>query len=398
MVIITHYQTQLKTNMKKKIPFIFLYGFILFFLSCSRINENTKETIKISLEDDSCLLFSSLFSKVDYIPFETNNSSHIGTIERFRIFGDKVAIICNKSLLLFDIETGRHLLTIAQQGNGSNNYVTLYDVFIEQNHIEILDCNGKILFYDLKGNFIKAVSIPLNAFAFTKTTPDDYWFKNNMYSDGIEETIIHYNIAENLIKERYLPVNKKLASYFYILENNNFNYYKDGLLFFSSPIGEIYYINNKNNLETAYTIDFGSHNVPKEFYNGSFNNIREFVTEAEKHDYVFAPHSFASNNQNILLSYLYKKRSYWTFYNIGGKNVVTGNSLQDDIHSLNEYPIKGINTHYVFTSNYMFFVISAEQFINMSSKNKLFQKEIEKKSITEQSNPILVKCELKKLY
>ena len=247
MVIITHYQTQLKTNMKKQIPFIFLYGFILFFLSCSRINENTKETIKISLEDDSCLLFSSLFSKVDYIPFETNNSSHIGTIERFRIFGDKVAIICNKSLLLFDIETGRHLLTIAQQGNGSNNYVTLYDVFIEQNHIEILDCNGKILFYDLKGNFIKAVSIPLNAFAFTKTTPDDYWFKNNMYSDGIEETIIHYNIAENLIKERYLPVNKKLASYFYILENNNFNYYKDGLLFFSSPIGEIYYINNKNN-------------------------------------------------------------------------------------------------------------------------------------------------------
>ena len=206
--------------------FIFLYGFFLLFLSCSRINENIKvETIKISLEDDSCLLFSSLFSKVDYIPFETNDSSLIGTVERFRVFDDKVAIICNKSLLLFDTKTGKHLLTISKQGNGPDNYVSIYDTYIEQDHIEILDSNGKkILFYDLKGNFIKAVSIPLNAFTFTKTTPDDYWFKNNMYSDGIEESIIHYNIEDNLIKERYLPVNKKLASYFYILENNNFDF------------------------------------------------------------------------------------------------------------------------------------------------------------------------------
>ena len=219
-----------------------------------------------------------------------------------------------------------------------------------------------------------------------------------MYSDGIEESIIHYNIEDNLIKERYLPVNKKLASYFYILENNNFDYYRNGLLFFSSPIGEIYYINNKNNLETAFAIDFGSHNVPKEFYNGSFNDIFEFVTEAEKYDYVFSPHSFASNNQYILLSYLYKKRSYWSFYHIEEKKVTTCNSLQDDIHSLNKYIIRGINTHYIFTSNYMFFLISAEQFINMSSKNKLLLSEFEKKSITELSNPILVKCELKILY
>lgn len=139
--------------------------------SCSsskRGDEETGKKISITIEENSKIKFSDVFEQVDYIPLATTDISLVGIVERFRLFNHKVCLLCDKSLLLFDANTGQAISKISRLGNAPGEYKSLYDVSIcEDGNVELLDMNErKIRRYDMDGNFLDALDLPSMSFSF----------------------------------------------------------------------------------------------------------------------------------------------------------------------------------------------------------------------------------------
>lgn len=214
---------------------------ILTLSSCHSVQkENNQTETKIAVEIDGSekIRFSDIFEQVEYIPLETTDSSLIGTVERLRIFDDQVCLLCDKSLLIFNKQTGHAELQLSKFGGAPEEYQSLYDV---------------------------------------------------------------------------------------------------------------YFINN-----------------------------------------------FSINKECVLLSFFLDKKCFWSIYTItNGVNYV-GNILEDDVNLLSGTNIDNLNTLFATDKEALYFLLSSDQFIEMCKNNDKFSKMLVSNNITEQSNPLLVKCTFKK--
>ncbi|WP_032602246.1 hypothetical protein, partial [Bacteroides fragilis] len=72
------------------------------------------------------------------------------------------------------------------------------------------------------------------------------------------------------------------------------------------------------------------------------------------------------------------------------------NTLEDDVNLLSGTDIDNLNTLFATDKEALYFLLSSDQFIEMCRNNDKFSKMIINNNITEQSNPLLVKCTFKK--
>lgn len=377
-------------------------GLLIFSCSPSKNSKNQAgKSISVEVDESADIRFSDVFEKIEYVPLETTESSLIGGVERLRIFGDKVCIVCDKSLLIFNKDTGRNETRISKSGNAPGEYLSLYDVYFDKRNgiIELLDMNGrKIQKYDSKGIFKESQELPFMAFSFNKDKEGDYWFyNNNMVTDDIKSKVICLDSDTKEISGEYFPIDFHLSSYFFVIEGNNFVRRGDGMLFFSCPFNQIYSMNKGSDPVLAYNIDFGKHTAPDEFYKESYSDIMDFSTKANKLGYVYFINNFHANNTNLLLSFMLEKNCFWNLYSIADGKSKTGHYLVDDVNSLSRIPIDHLNTFFAMDEETLYFLLSAEQFMEMCEDNEDFI-ELVDHGIDEQSNPILVKCKFKKTY
>ena len=130
--------------------------------------------------------------------------------------------------------------------------------------------------------------------------------------------------------------------------------------------------------------------------NRKFSDIMEFSKEANKQEYVYFINNFSTDKEHILLSFLLDKEYFWSLYNEIQKTTHTGSILKDDINNLSHFQIDNLNTLFAIDHEYLYFLMSAEQFIEISKNNKTFCKYIKDNDINEEHNPILVKCKFGK--
>ena len=371
--------------------------------SCHSVQkENNLAETKIIVEIDGSkgIRFSDIFEQVEYIPLETTDSSLIGTVERLRIFDDQVCLLCDKSLLIFNKQTGHAELQISKLGGAPEEYQSLYDVYIdkETKQIELLDMNGKkIQKYSLNGQYKGSLPLPFMSFSFTKRGETDYWFyNNNLLSDKTKSKVIHWNTKKESISDEFFPIDSHLSNFFFVVEGNNFANTEDGLFFFSNPPEKIYLMDNKLSPKATYMLDFGKHTIPDDFYTHNFSDIMDFSTEANKREYVYFINNFSINKECVLLSFFLDKKCFWSIYTItDGVNHV-GNTLEDDVNLLSGTDIDNLNTLFATDKEALYFLLSSDQFIEMCRNNDKFSKMIINNNITDQSNPLLVKCTFKK--
>lgn len=375
---------------------------VLLTVSCSPSKNSRTQNgkgILIEVDESAEIRFSDVFEKIEYVPLETSDSSLIGNVERLRLFGDKVCIVCDKSLLIFNKHTGRNETRISRPGNGPGEYLSLYDVYFDKRSgiIELLDMNGrKIQMYDSKGRFQESQELPFMSFSFNKDNYGNYWFyNNNMVSDVIKSKVICLDSGKKEIVGEYFPIDFHLSSYFFVIENNNFVCGDDGMLFFSCPFNQIYSMNKGSDPVLVYNIDFGRHTVPDEFYKESYSDIMDFSTKANKQGYVYFINNFYANSANLLLSFMLEKECFWNLYSIADEFSKAGHFLVDDVNSLSCISIGYLNTFFVMDEDTLYFLLSSEQFIEMCKDNKTFF-ELVGQDMDEQSNPILAKCKFKK--
>lgn len=371
--------------------------------SCSSPRQEDEEIgkrIPIVIEEGSKIKFSDVFEQVDYIPLETTDTSLVGIVERFRIFDNKACLICDKSLLMFDANTGRAISKISKLGSAPEEYQSLHDASVcEDGNVELLDMNKrKIRRYDINGNFVSSLDLPSMSFSFFANGRNNYWlYNNNMSYEDIKSKVVCYDASKGMVKDLYFPIDTHLAGYFFVVEGNNFAKRQDDLLFFACPSEKIYSLKEGEEPSVAYTIDFGRHAASKDFYKNDYSDIMEFSTEANKRGYVYFVNNFSANNSYIQLSFFLDKVAYWSIYSENEKKSYTGCILQDDLNSLKGFRVDGQNTLYAINGDYLYFLLSAEQFVGICSNDGTFFEQVNKNNdMNDQSNPLLVRCKFKK--
>ena len=125
----------------------------------------------------------------------------------------------------------------------------------------------------------------------------------------------------------------------------------------------------------------------------------EFSEAAQKNQYIYSLSNYSVNDQeDVLFSYRLGKIFYWTF-KLGVGTVITINSFKDDFNSSPSIPLTYHNSSYYLSNDFLYFLISAEQFLeicNVDSTSNEIKELIKSQNISEQSNPIIVKCKIKK--
>jgi hypothetical protein len=386
--------------MKRNLCVLFL-AFLILSCQSSIKKTETGGTIVVDIDNVKKLRFSDLFDKVDYIPLETNDSFLIGTVERLRIFEDEICLLSDKSLLIFDAKTGKGNLELSKLGSGPGEYQSLYDVFIDKSmgRIELLDMNAKrIQSYDLKGKFLNSIVLPFASFSFVKETDDTYWFYNNQLSSDVTQSkVVYYDVNKGDVVKAYFPIDKHLSSYFFVVEGNNFIKDKSGVFYFSCPSNSIYHLDGNSEPETVFTIDFGQHAVPQEFYDRHFTDIMEFSQEANKREYVYFINNFSCNSDYVFLSFFVNGKCFWSLHEIKAGRTYTASLLEDDFNFSNDLSLDYRNIPCVLTDEYLYFLVSSEQFLSLKWKtgDEGSESMANRYGLDEQSNPILVKCKLR---
>src|SRR5690606_32553013 len=176
----------------------FIYVFIALVLwSCSRNNKVQQQEVLgynvpplLHLSNDSLteievnlsnmlssIRTSEIIDSIWWVPLETTENSTFGVVQQVEFYDGKIFILDNimaSGLFVFD-SLGKHLYTIDTHGKGPGEFYqpTSFTINREKNEIVISDdWQGKLLSYDLTGNFLKEItkfSLRFNEMQFIDT-------------------------------------------------------------------------------------------------------------------------------------------------------------------------------------------------------------------------------------
>ncbi len=128
------------------------------FEGCKKADTNHLITVDVTKSFPEKELVLQDFMDVEYIPLETNDD--FVTQGVVMALGNKFMIIKNWSndgdIFVFDRKTGQALRKINRKGKGSEEYIHLTDIVLDEANNELfVNCLSlkKILVYDLLGNF-----------------------------------------------------------------------------------------------------------------------------------------------------------------------------------------------------------------------------------------------------
>lgn len=248
---------------------------LLFFNSCQQAG-STAQSIEVDIED-ICSDFSltTLFSSARVIPLETSDSSLFAYADKIIMYEDRLYIMDKReSLVMIFDKAGNFVNKIDKKGRGPEEYFWLTDICINnyEQTLELLDPSGKLLTYDLKGQFICATQLPndIRAYHSLAVLNSD----SILFSSDAEDYILSiYSRSQHKILNRFV---KKSLSYF----TSSFLYiYQDTVYYSQSLFDQVYSLNNSET-RIAYewffpSCDYEPTEVIPNYEKGDFKESRK---------------------------------------------------------------------------------------------------------------------------
>ncbi|MDR0429120.1 MAG: 6-bladed beta-propeller [Tannerellaceae bacterium] len=380
----------------------------IVFLGCSHsIQEQISvPLIEIDVDQTKTLNLSDFFTDISYVSL--SDSFLVGIIETAKIYDDKLFLLTNKSILIFDINSGDLLLNVRHLGRGPGEYISLYDMLYDKNEntIELLDMNAKkVLKYSFDNQFIDEFTTSFFSFSFYKIDQFTYLFyNNNVMSDVTNHKLIQYDSKTSKIKASHFPIDRHLANYFFVIDVNNFGSMVNSSFHFS-PSDTIYGFTENYGLYPKYVLNFGKYHTPKSFYKENYIDIYDFSVKAVEKSYIYTYTNFCENDYIAALYFRNDQKLYWVLYDKNIQTVWTIDSWIDDFHFNTSVNIDYNNVQFIMDNDYLYFFLQPDQFINLMNDKKgskfspndwdMFN-HIYSLDFSEESNPILVKCKFKK--
>ena len=151
----------------KKWCFLLLFASLLASCSKSANGNEGKNVLHAKLEKTEVSL-KDLFSKIEVIPLETNDTALMDHIRRVREVDGKYYILSEEypgfsyiTTMVFDAE-GNFLHTIGKKGQGPGEYPWLIydmDLDVKKNLVYMFSPDGKFYLYRLDGSFVRKMEI-----------------------------------------------------------------------------------------------------------------------------------------------------------------------------------------------------------------------------------------------
>lgn len=273
--------------MLKKIA-IFLIG--ICFLTCQKIKEeSTVQMIDLSpnsFEESTQLNLSSIASKIEYIPLETNEKAMFGYIYNSDVtFFEDTILLQDKGVLFVFNSSGEFLNTIGDIGNGPGEHSKNFQFRIlpQDKLIAIYDqSKDKVFFHTFKGQFVSEIAIDFNPRSFItfnnhlvffnaefSRKDSDYYVISVVDKTGVViKKLLHRPDEKALEKKMRTIVN------FYVESQNVLN---NNFCFLEEVIGAsqktIWELTEQFNVLPKYTIKIDDNVRPLKDYTASDFNI-----------------------------------------------------------------------------------------------------------------------------
>jgi hypothetical protein len=383
-----------------------LLGFVLSGCAGSIREQSSIPLIRIDIDRIEILKLSDFFAEVSYVPL--TDSFLVSTVERAKVYGDKLFLLTDKSVLVFDLNTGESLSSIRHLGDGPGEYISLYDMLYDKNEniIELLDMNGqKVLRYGMNDHFISEFKTSFSSFSFYKIAPSAYLFyNNNMISDVTDRKLVRYDARTSKITASWFPIDKHLASYFFTVDANNFGSVLTPSFHFC-PSDTIYGFTDNCEPSARYVLNFGKNHTPAQFYKKNYSDIFDFSVKATRQNYIYLYDNFCENDYAAMFFFRNDKNIYWVLYDKNTQTAHVTDQWMDDYHSGTSIHTGYGNGPFVMDDTSLYFFLQPDQLIDLMKNEKrsngykshsnILDSLYHSSDFSEQSNPIIVKCKFR---
>jgi len=293
--------------------FLLICSFSLF--SCEKTKRYTSSNIipvRSEIGKYSVLKLSDYVSEVDYIPLETNDNVLVSE-NRVQIFYENERIIVydyilNKCLL-FD-KNGGFITDLGKRGQGPNEYISISEVFTDDEEIYVRESPNFLMRYDFNGKLTGKISAP-NRIEGRYIINSIYPLKKTIF---VLDLISSYNekypiallfeandSASLIIKEypKYIHLKKE------VLFSNSFEgaiiyRFMDEIRFYKRTINDtIFSIGQDMEMREVFIFDLGKYQMPYNLYANPVGRevMRKYITPLqirESYDYLFLEFGFGS--------------------------------------------------------------------------------------------------------
>jgi len=298
---------------------------VLFFLSAilllgceNKSKKSNVESIKIDLSKSISLDLNK--DNVKTIDLISNDSSIIvGNLDKI-LFTDKAYFIeSQNNILIFDRKTGTLINSIRKRGKARNEYISIWDFWLEDNVIYIYDFNSeKILKYNDKGIFIKSDTLKKsNPFQLIIKMDSNYYIGKQSFSNCPVKELALYDKNFKFIKnisDFTLRSGIKIGDPFYKISNNS-------LLYNRCFINTIYNV-SLDSVCIKYKVDFMKNNIPKKEI---FKDEYDYIDLLKEIDCKYASliRNLYESKEYFCFTFLFKGNKYIAIYNIKSKIINT---------------------------------------------------------------------------
>lgn len=245
---------------------ILIFIALCIMVGCKKTDSGTDtKYIRADIDKMDNISIFDIFDKIEVIPLETTDKSLISGISKVIVHDDVYYVLdpgfATCKLIAFD-KQGKFLFNIDDKGQGPDEYLDIADFDIDKynQRIILLSALGASLHeYDLNGNFLQKIKLPLIVSAYGKIkslNKDTLVFSTYDYDNRMK----FYSTNSNTIFKESQPGMNNVSislemSAFPFFNYNYFTKVLDNRVYELLPDGEV---------TTAYTWDFGNLNISDE--------------------------------------------------------------------------------------------------------------------------------------
>ena len=362
---------------------------IVLVTSCNKIIDISDKTLYSDLDHYQSIPTERLFSKIEIIPLETNEQSLIQRISKVIEYNSCLYILDSrqKAILIFD-KTGKFISKIHTVGRAPSEYSLLYDIAINtySETLDALDPMGKIITYDLKGNYISSIYLPHPPMAYhliSILNKDSILLHTEPYITTDYTFRIFSRKADSITKQ----FNKQQEFISWNIKGP-LQVYKDTLYYSQAIHNEVYKIIN-DSLYLAYSWNFGK-------YSYDINQMQlPDLTDPTKQMKFYKevmysskiPYTFSFSGQNdkyYYCSIFMKEKMVHVFQDKMSKKDIVFSTMEENIGI---FPLSIDNEKIIGITDDDWMPLSSL----MNAKNANISNQEILKELTDNSNPILVK-------
>lgn len=291
---------------------------LLFICSCSNVNPEHFDTIRVSGFENKSYDFGSLASKVDTLSlYVRKDAAEISEVKDICLNGSQIYVVDESGLIsMFDVHSGELLSQIKKVGHSSQEYVNVSSIKCVDDTLFVLDGNSrKIIKYNKNFSYLGKINLDFIPLDF-EITKDGFLFSRLDVSSG-EYRFIQTDRNGNT-KNKFLtssPFGEQIYTSKSFVNNTCLNE-----IYLHEPMSEDIYMWNDGKISPVYNLIFQSDNLNK---------------KKEENDPILKDYFITSNH--FICSFIYDNKQCYCIYSKKDGSIKAGSF---DLNSgLPFYPI-----------------------------------------------------------